>query len=137
MGTQTAVRFLKRDNAVEYLGRLSSQAGRAERVNAVYEALAADGFWEEHNEWRISTVTSMRIEPVDRSGTRWLKVSVSCDAEMVAHCPTVERAVEFAGIFERLHQDLMWTVGWPSWASREQLSSVKADDGASTGGAVS
>ncbi len=113
--------MLPRQNSIDYLKRLSNDARRRQREATVSAAILEKGYWEEHEEWRISTVTTLRIEPVDKDGTRWSKVTVSCDASMTAHCPTIDRAIEFAGMFERLHQDLFWTVGWPSWASPDQL----------------
>lgn len=114
--------MFQRDNSIDYLRKISGRAQTRGRLIAAREAIEASGVWEEHIEWRISTVTSLRIEAIQQEEGRWFKVSVRCDAEMIAVCPTLERAVEYAGIFEYLHSDLFWTIGWPSWAAPGQLS---------------
>lgn len=113
--------MFSRQNLVDYLARISRHAKQRARETEVEREISANGFWEDHQEWRISTVTTTRIEAIDQNGKQWFKVTVSTDASMTAHCPTIARAVEFAGIFERLQQDLFWTVGWPSWAAVDQL----------------
>ena len=69
----------------------------------------------------MSTVTELRIDLVQKDGKPWFKVRVACDHEMICHCPTIERAVEFLGVYERLIADLFWTLGWPSWAEADKL----------------
>jgi hypothetical protein len=108
-------------NSVPYLEQLSERAKKARSVEQIEAAIRDKGYWEDFVEWRISTVTSMRIEPVERDRKRWYRVQVKCDAEFICHCPTVERAVEFLGVFERLTADLFWTLGWPGWAAPNKL----------------
>ncbi|HEX8174978.1 MAG TPA: hypothetical protein VF543_07650 [Pyrinomonadaceae bacterium] len=106
---------------IRYLEQLSENAKRPERLRKVVSAINEQGFWQEVVEWRIFTETIMRIEPEERDGIVWYKVSVKCDAEMVCRCPTIERAVEFLGVFERLTVDLFWSLGWPSWVAKNQF----------------
>ena len=84
-------------------------------------AIEAKGFWEEFIEWRLSIVTSLRIERIRKrvlnEDADWYRVCVKCDSELMCDCPTIERAVEYLGVFEHLVADLFWTLGWPSWAS--------------------
>ncbi len=105
------------NNSIPYLERLSESAKNEKRVREIKSSIEEKGYWEDFVEWRIFTVTEMRIEPVERDEKRWYKVRVVCDHEWICHCPTVERAVEFLGIYERLLADLFWTSGWPSWAA--------------------
>ncbi len=112
-----------KDLALEYLEGLSARAQEPRSIEAIRHTIAKQGYWEETVEWRISTITSTRIEAVQQEGNAAFRVHVSCDSEMIAICPTVERAVEFAGIFAGLQQDLFWTVGWPSWEARDRLKS--------------
>lgn len=113
--------MLTSKNRVNYLKDISHNAKSRTREVAVAAAILEKGYWEEYEEWRISTITTSRIEAFEKAGTRWFQVTVSCDGSMMAYCPTIARAVEFAGIFERLHRDLFWNVGWPSWAFPDQL----------------
>lgn len=110
-----------RQNSVPYLEQLSKQAKDKKRVREIQVAIEEKGYWEDFVEWRISTVTEMRIEPVEKDGKQWFKVRVACDYEMICHCPTIERAVEFLGVYERLVADLFWTLGWASWAAPDKL----------------
>jgi hypothetical protein len=106
---------------VPYLAQAGEEARRdssTHRLAAVAAEIARSGYWQEVIEWRISTETTLRIEQEEVRGRRWFKVSVSCDAEMICHAPTLERALEYAGVFERLSRDLFWSLGWPSWAAK-------------------
>ena len=109
-------------NAVPYAGGLSVRAKDQARINAVSAAIEEK---EAFVEWRISTVTEMRVHPIknplDQHGPKWFEVAVKCDSEHICRCPTVERTVESLGIFERLVADLFWSVGWPSWATARQM----------------
>ncbi len=108
-------------NAVPYLESLSEKARDAKRTKEIRDAIEKNGFWEDFVEWRISTITETRVEPVERDGRTWYQVQVRCDSEHTCRCPTIERAVEFLGVFEGLVQDLFWSLGWPSWATPKQL----------------
>ena len=108
-------------NEVPYLARASSEAKNRHKLADIRAAIAQQGFWEDYYEWRISTATHMRIEPVQREPQQWFSVRVACDHVMRAECPTLERAIEFLGVYERLIMDLFWTLGWPSWAERGKL----------------
>ena len=110
-----------REDGKEYLRRIACISKNAKRIQEVQDAIAQSGFWEEKFEWRICTVRTSRIEPVQQAGSRWFRVSVSCDSEMSCLCPSVERAIEYLGVFETLISDLFYTIGWPSWAEQSQL----------------
>ena len=112
---------LPRMNEISYLARASSEARSLHRIADVRAAIDQRGFWEDFCEWRISTVTHLRIESFERESEKWFRVHVACDHVMSTECPTLERAVEFLGVYERLIMDLFWTLGWPSWAERGKL----------------
>ena len=76
------------------------------------------GFWEMKDEWRISTVTVLCIEKVERYNKLAYKVSAECDHTFICYCPTVARAIEFLEIFEDLIQSLWSTCGWASWITK-------------------
>lgn len=103
------------DAALYARGRLTP-----ELINDVRSAITESGFWEINEEWRISTYMFDRIEIVEDRDRRWFKVTVRCDTEMTCHAPTLERALEYMAVFERLVMDLFWTLGWPSWATADQ-----------------
>jgi hypothetical protein len=112
-------------NEISYLAESGSDA-RRQSTPALRAAVVAEiervGYWEDKIEWRISTETTRRIEPeLDERGRRWFKVTVRCDSEMICRAPTLERALEYMGVFERLTRDLFWTLGWPSWAAKTRL----------------
>lgn len=110
-----------------FLASLSQAATKRHDIEAIRRAIAEHGFWESFDEWRISTVTEKRIEPLKRAGPDWFKdqtwfrVKVACDHEFVCHSPTLERAVEFLGTYEELIVDMFYTLGWPGWAERHKL----------------
>lgn len=93
----------------------------AERFDRVREAIERNGRWEHHEEWRISTVTSMLIERTAEPGYRRYHVRVECDYIFEAHCPTLARACEIAHLYEELIPHLWQQLGWPGWASRTKL----------------
>jgi hypothetical protein len=107
--------------AKAYLEGLSKLVKDKRRVSEIQDSIKEKGYWEESIEWRISTVTRMRVEPIEKDGKQWYKVQVECDYEMVCHCPTIDRAVEFLGVYERLIADLFYTLGWASWTSLDKL----------------
>lgn len=106
---------------VPYLAKPSGQAAARHDISEIRKAIERDGFWERHDEWRISTITSKRIEPAVRHGRKGFLVSASCDHQFACHCPTLERAIEMLGMYDKLLMDLFWTLGWPSWATKSQL----------------
>jgi hypothetical protein len=115
---------IRKDTAmseVPYLAALSRQASSYNNFDEIRRAVDANGFWERYDEWRISTVTTKRIEAAEREGRKGFLVKVGCDHEFSCHCPTLERAVEFLNIYDGLIVDLFYTVGWPSWAARNRL----------------
>ena len=94
-----------------------SSARRAE----IRDAVERTGRWERHVEWRISTVTSLLIERTAEPGYRKYRVRVECDYVFEAQCPTLERAIEIAHVYEELMPRFWVKYGWPSWASRTEL----------------
>lgn len=101
-------------NAVPYLESLLNRRYYWPTVDEVEAAIREKGHWTDFVEWRLMTTTKYRIEPEERHGKPFYKVTVSCDSTMVCHCPTIERAITYAVVFGRLQADLYWTMGWPS-----------------------
>jgi len=104
-----------------YLKLLVSQATQPQ-MSAIRAAIERDGRWQGRVEWRISTDTEFSIEPVHREGSIWYRVRVACDHEFTSVCPTLDRAIEFMGLYQGLIAQLFYEVGWPSWATRTQLN---------------
>lgn len=107
-------------NEEPYFEKLSRNAPTRHNLVEIRSAVESAGYWESHDEWRISTVTSKRIEPAERHGEKGFLVSAKCDHEFACFCPTLERAVEMLGVYDKLIMDMFWTLGWPSWASKSQ-----------------
>ncbi|MGH2447390.1 MAG: hypothetical protein ACRDFS_02120 [Chloroflexota bacterium] len=108
---------------VSYLAEAADEARRTATESLLGEiatSIRNQGYWEQVVEWRISTETKLRVEVETVRERRWYKVSVSCDADLTCHAPTLERALEFLGLFDRLTMDLFWTLGWPSWAAKNR-----------------
>ena len=99
-----------------YIRNASREACKSHDIDEIRRKIALRGFWEAYDEWRISTFTEKRIEAVQRDGATWFRVRVACDHEFVTQCPTLERAVQFLSIYDRLIMDMFYTLDWPSWA---------------------
>lgn len=108
-------------NSIPYLVGLSDNAASLHDIADIRAAIESKGFWHSCDEWRISTFTAKRIEPEEFQGHRGYRVRASCGHEFSCYAPTLERAVEFLGIYDRLIMDLFWSVGWPSWAAADKL----------------
>jgi hypothetical protein len=108
-------------------GAAARQRVTGEFLREVEAAIERDGQWKDRGEWRISTYMTRRIAPVEAYGKWWFEVTVKSGNEMVCHAPTLERALEFMFVFERLVMDLFWTLGWPSWAGRRGPNLQRGD----------
>ena len=117
MGFSWIDRIVKRLEAPQYKVPPLSRA----RVAEIVAAVERDGKWESHVEWRISTVTSSRIERTGEAGHRAYLVRVDCDYVLEAHCPTIARAAEIAHVYETVILQLWEKFGWPGWKSRTEL----------------
>ena len=100
--------------ATRYLSFPEDSFNTTDFVNEVKDAIAKNAEWTESVEWRISTWTDMSIRPMEHKGRQWFEVSVKCDHEFVCHCPSIERAVFFLGLYDKLIKDLYRQLGWAS-----------------------
>lgn len=91
-------------------------------LEEVRSAIELEGVWQDEEEWRISTYMNRSVRPVETHGSRWFEVTVESGTELSCHAPTLERALEFMFVFERLVMDLFWTLGWSSWAAPRRLA---------------
>ncbi len=113
--------FWKKKEAEDnYFSELSKNAYFPHDQKTVMEAIDSNGLWKESDEWRISTWTDFKITPITKDNEIWFKVSVKCDHEFTCHCPTIERAIEMAALYQQLIMKMLYQVGWPSWVSIEQ-----------------
>lgn len=92
-----------------------------QRFDEIAAAIKQHGFWEEEFEWRISTIRTSRIERTKINGFPVFRVTVECDHRFQCHCPTLERAVYFEGVYTELISDIFYHLGWASWAGRHRL----------------
>jgi len=91
------------------------------KIDDIETQINQNGYWELKDEWRISTVTVMRIEQVKMNNIINYKVSVKCDQEFTCVCPVLTRAIEFLELYEDLIQKTWASNGWPSWTTKKQL----------------
>jgi hypothetical protein len=104
---------------IPYLADAAAAARRlvvSELIAAVSGDIRQHGYWQRTTEWRIFTETTSRIEVErDQADRRWYKVTVDGgDSTMICRCPTLERALEFVGLYEQLIRDSFYTLGWAS-----------------------
>lgn len=106
-----------------FLGKLLNDRHKhwQQQLPYIQQTLAEKGVWEEFIEWRISTITELRIRTVLKNEVIWYQVRVACDQEFQCCCPTLERAIEFMSIYESLIPELFTNQGWPSWASKTTM----------------
>lgn len=102
---------------VPYLAALRSTAAARHDLEGIRSEIEGRGFWEEEEEWRISTFTTKRVER--RRGRRFAVVA-SCGQTLSCETGTLERAVVFLGVYEQLLKDLYWSLGWPGWVTGTQ-----------------
>lgn len=107
----------------QFLGKLLKNRHKhwQQQLPDIQQRLDERGIWEEFIEWRISTVTELRITAVLKDEVTWYQVWVNCDQEFQCCCPTLERAIEFMSIYESLMPELFVSHGWPSWASKTTM----------------
>src|SRR5262245_11011829 len=91
----------------------------------IRSAVQANGRWDNQLEWRISTVAQRSIECFERKGHTWYRVQVTCDYGFSADCPTLDRAIEFLGLFQSLLFHMWQSFGWPSWVTKTEVKSTR------------
>lgn len=99
-----------------YLRPLDDYKATDEEIIEVERQIAEKGFWEQHTEWRISTITSSRIEPQIKDGKKWFITTVKCEQEVMIPAKTIERAIVFKKVYEHFQAELWSKLGWASWA---------------------
>ena len=107
----------------DYLYTLAEKGVLAGEKDAVLAALEDSGKWEQCIEWRISTYTETTISYEMLNGEKCFRVYVKCDHEFSCLSPTIERALEMAGLYQQLIFKLFHQVGWASWESIDVLRS--------------
>ena len=104
-----------------YLSNLAKRGYLPVSNGVIAAALEKDGLWHHYEEWRISTITEFKISKEPFTGGEKYRVFVKCDYEFGCLCPTLERAIEMAGLYQQLIVNLFAQVGWPSWASKARI----------------
>ncbi|MCK6610799.1 MAG: hypothetical protein L6Q78_07135 [Bacteroidia bacterium] len=102
-----------------YLKPLEDYTAMADEILEVEKQIAEKGFWEEHTEWRIFTVTSSKIEPQEKEGKIWYIVTVKCEQEVMIPAKTIERAIVFKKIYAHFQAELWSKQGWASWTQKD------------------
>lgn len=104
-----------------YLAHLAKRGYLPVSTDVVAAAVEKDGLWHHYEEWRISTITEFKISKEPFTDREKYRVFVKCDYEFGCVCPTLERAIEMAGLYQQLIMNLFAQVGWPSWASKASI----------------
>ncbi|MBU2569024.1 MAG: hypothetical protein KJ725_03115 [Gammaproteobacteria bacterium] len=112
--------FSKKED--KYLAELSKSGYLETPREEIQTSIEKKGYWQEYEEWRISTITEFKIEKEPFKDEMWFRVFVKCDYEFGCVCPTLDRAIEMAVMYQQLIMRLFVQVGWPSWASKEHVS---------------
>lgn len=91
--------------------------------NAI-KLLNSGAIYKSSEEWRISTIMETEIKPEictysGHSGETWYRVKVKCDILFECLSPTIERAIEFAMIFQSKTADFFYQYGWSSWVKKD------------------
>lgn len=92
----------------------------AGEIQEVQKQIAANGFWEQNTEWRISTVMTSRIEPQDKDGKKYFITTVKCEQEVMIPAKTIERAIIFRKVYEDIQMELWHELGWASWTKKDK-----------------
>src|SRR5882724_3801042 len=103
---------------IEYVASIQPDRDKhvAEELRRVQVAVATQGFWQDYDEWRISTYFDTRVERIEIEGKTWFKVRVECDAqEFSCRCPSLEKAFLFSKFYRHLIVNQFYSVG-PPWA---------------------
>lgn len=108
-------------NKDKYLADLAKKGYLNTPKNKILQAIADTGNWQEFDEWRISTITEFNIDSEKFKDKDCFRVTVKCDYEFSCVCPTIERAIEMASLYQQLIMHLFNQVGWPSWETMNSL----------------
>lgn len=86
-------------------------AGKLEASNEeVIEAIEKNNEFVEYAEWRMGTCAEIKITLNQEK----YDVSVIYDYNISCTCPSLERAIEMAGLYLQLIIKLEQQIGWPS-----------------------
>lgn len=111
----------KRQKSISaYLRPLNEYKATTNEILDVEKQIAENGFWEQHTEWRISTVTSSKIEPQIKDGQKWFIVTVKCEQEVMIPGKTIERAIVFKKVHEHFQAEIWSKLGWASWTQKDK-----------------
>jgi hypothetical protein len=91
----------------------------AESLARIRSAVAADGLWEEQEEWRVMTWFDSKIVESELNNRPWFTTTVSCDGQTFScGCPSIERAYGFMRLYQELIVGEFYSVGPPWQISR-------------------
>ena len=110
----------KKSLGEQYLSELATRVD-PRLIEEVSTAIQSAGRWERTEEWRISTYITSWIEPIELEGQKWYRVTVENGTDTSCVCPTINRAIEYLYVLERVTIDLFWALGWSSWAEKARL----------------
>ena len=83
-------------------------------INAIKAAIDENGSWQAVEGWRIATDTEFKIYMVEKYDKEWYRVEVKCDYEFMCNCPSLEKAIEMAKLYQAMIENMYHQLGWPS-----------------------
>ena len=92
-----------------------------DQVDTIREQLTSSGEWQTKHNWDGYAWTDFKITKEKRNGSHLFKVKVKCDYELSCLCPTIERAVQMACVYQKFIESASEHLGWPTWVSKTQL----------------
>jgi hypothetical protein len=108
----------------KYLLNLLKEGSLSATGDEIAEAIRSGGLWVDHQAWRPAASSEIAIIGEIRDGVPWYRVNVSCGYDLHCLCPTLERAIEMAGLFQQLIVKLDEQIGMPA---EERASEGKGD----------
>ena len=111
----------------DYFVTLAKSASLPDSPSIITKSINENGHWENSEEWRIFTETNYKITKIKKEKKFWFRVEVRCDHEFSCHCPTVERAIEMAGLYQEIIRESFYQIGWPSWEAKPKTHNKRVE----------
>ena len=97
-----------------YLKKLMAAGALEAPKSEIFNAIEENKEFIEYAEWRMGTCAEIKISLSITSGDPKYDVSVIYDYNFSCTCPTLDRAIEMAGLYMQLLIKLDQQIGWPS-----------------------
>ncbi len=92
----------------------------SDKIDNISSLLLKTGEWKTKHNWDNYACTNFKITKVNSNGSNLFKVDVKCGYELSCMCPTIERAVQIACLYQNYIESSFKQLGWPTWVSKTQ-----------------